>query len=130
MKRIFFALIISLPTVTYGQNGPKGSYRLMAIQNKASNTLDSTTQEHGLVINFGTDTTFTFTKSVNHCSGTYYFNKEDINLKPRICTFICCDTKLADEFYKFLEVIDKFRVDKDELILENFTWALYLNRIQ
>ena len=130
MKRIFFALIVLLTTVTFGQNGPNGKYKLIAIQNRTTNTLDSTKQEHGLTLSFETDTTVAFKLSVNGCWGSYLLNKENINLKPGPCTKVCCDTKLAMEFYKALGEIDKLRINKDELILENFTWTLYLYRIE
>lgn len=130
MKKLIFALIIFLTSVTYGQNRPSGNFKLIAIQNKTTATLDSTGQEHGLTINFETDTTVTFKLSINSCMGSYHLDKEKINMKPGACTKVYGDTKLAMKFYKALGEIDKFRICKDELVLENFTWTLYLNRIE
>lgn len=130
MKRLLFALIISMATVVYGQNSLIGNYKLIAIQDKTTNTLDSTRQEHGLTINFETETKFTFNLSINRCMGSYHHDNVNINLKPGGCTEICCDTKLAEEFDKILGEIDRFRINKDDLILENLSRSLYLIKIE
>jgi hypothetical protein len=129
MKILFFALIISFTTMVYGQNKINGSYKLIAIKNKTTNALDSSRQEHALTINFETDTTVTLQLRRNTCLSSYHQNNENINLLLWGCTKVCCDTKIDQEVYEILGKVDRARTDKNELILESLSWALYFIRI-
>ena len=55
---------------------------------------------------------------------------DKINISSGMCTLVCCDTKLAMQFFKALNEVDIFYFINDKLILENSTWTLYLNRIE
>jgi hypothetical protein len=128
MKNLFIPLFILMSAVVYGQNRLEGNYKLIAIQNKTTNAVDSTRQERGLIITFKTDTTLTFRLSINNCWGSYHLGKDRINIKPGACTEICCDSKLADKFYKILGEVDRFEIEEVRLIIENLYWVLYFER--
>ena len=124
MKTIFNIFFILLSNLTYGQNGLKGSYKLIAVTNNKLNTTDSTRQERGLTINFQTDTSFTSSLSRNRCWGNYRADKDKIKIQSPACTKMCCDNEYDIKYLNALGEVETFIIQKDTLKLQNSNLTL------
>ncbi len=130
MKTLLLVLFISFAISAYGQNSPIGNYKLIAIQNKNTNSIDSVSKYQELIINFVSDTTISFKLSSNRCLGNYYIENKKINFKSVGCTKMGGDSELDKKFCDILDKIDKISIIKNDIILENLFWTLYLYKIE
>lgn len=78
-----------------------------------------TKAKESYVLEFVSDTTYTFNLDVNNCGGHYEIvNNGNINISVMGCTEICCDSEFAENLANLLPKMTAYYGKGTELIFE------------